>query len=154
MTARLRRARRLAPRSLTVLAPAALLLFSGCGSASAPPATLSSSRSSAPSWRVASKRTVPGRAVATIAGTVADPTALEVRVEAHPSVSSQVNYSIDCEASGTHPVAGTIAAERTPLTAAIPVLANAASCFVEVSASKSSSAAMTLTLLVRSAAAG
>ena len=85
---------------------------------------------------------------------MAGPVALEVKVAASPNVRSQVDYSIDCEQSGTHPETGTFPERRTPLTAAIPVPVNSASCFVDVTASKSSSAAMTLTLLVRTAAPG
>jgi hypothetical protein len=89
--------------------------------------------------------------VATIGGTYPAPTAIKVEVDARPSVTSQVDYSIDCEASATHPVTGVLPARQTPLTASIPVPPNAPSCFVDITASKSAPAAMTLTLSVRSA---
>lgn len=89
--------------------------------------------------------------MATIGGTVANPSALRVKVEAHPDITSQVNYSIDCERSGTHPVSGTIPQRRTPLTTDIPVPVNATSCFLVVTASKSRSATMKITLLIRKA---
>jgi hypothetical protein len=42
-----------------------------------------------------------------------------------------------------------VPAQRTPLTASIPVSPRAPSCFVDVTVSKSGSTAMTLTLSVR-----
>ena len=133
-----------------MLATAALLL-TACGSSSHGTAgtTTSSARRSS-SWQVASKRTTPGRAVATIGGTYAAPAAIKVEVDADPRVTSQVNYSIDCEASATHPVTGVVPARRTPLTASIPVPPHAPSCFVDVTASKSAPTSMTLTLSIRS----
>ena len=100
------------------------MLLAACGSSShhAQGTTATSSGGQAPpGWHVASKRTTPGRAVATVGGTYAAPAAIKVRVESRPRVTSQVNYSIDCEASGTHPVTGVMPARRTPLTASIPV---------------------------------
>jgi hypothetical protein len=102
-------------------------------------------------WHIASKRSSPGRAIATIGGTFQTPAAMVVDVDANPRVTSQVDYSVDCEASGTHPVTGVIPARRTPLTASIPVTPNAPSCFVDVTASKSAPTSMTLTLRIRSA---
>jgi hypothetical protein len=89
--------------------------------------------------------------VATVGGTFPAPKAINVEVDASPGVNSQVDYSIDCEPSGTHPVTGVFPARKTPLTASIPVTPGAPSCFVDVTASKSAPTAMTLTLRVRSA---
>ena len=128
------------------------LLLTGCGSSSqrTQGTTSNGAEQAASGWHVASKRTTPGRAVATIGGTYPAPAAMKVEVDASPRVTSQVDYSIDCEASATHPVTGVIPARRTPLTASIPVPPNAPSCFVDVTASKSAPTAMTLTLSVRS----
>ena len=132
---------------------ASTVLLAACGSSShhARGTTATSSGGQAPpGWHVASKRTTPGRAVATVGGTYAAPAAIEVLVESSPRVTSQVDYSIDCEASGTHPVTGVIPAHRTPLTASIPVPPKAPSCFVDITASKSAPTAMTLTLSIQS----
>ena len=60
-----------------------------------------------------------------------------------------MNYSVDCEKSGTHPIAQTIRLQRTPITVSIPVIPYAAWCFVDVTASKSLPAAIRITLLSR-----
>lgn len=98
-------------------------------------------------WQVVYTKTVTGPKVGATGGRVAHPAALEVKVVAHPPVISQIDYSIDCEASATHPVLGTIRAMRTPVTAAIPIIPRAASCFLYVTASKSSDARLTITVL-------
>ncbi len=132
---------------------AVALVLTACGSTS----QRSQERAATPgqqnvtTWHVASKRTTSGRKVATIGGTYPGPSAMKVKVDASPRVTSQVDYSIDCEPSGTHAVTGIFPARRTPLTASIPVPPNAPSCFVDVTASKSAPTAMTLTLSVRSA---
>ena len=136
----------------TLVLSASALLLAACGSSShhaQGPTTTAGGGQAPPGWHVASKRTTPGRAVATVGGTYAAPAAIKVQVESSPRVTSQVDYSIDCEASGTHPVTGVIPARRTPLTATIPVPPKAPSCFVDVTASKSAPAAMTLTLSVQ-----
>jgi hypothetical protein len=102
-------------------------------------------------WQVVSVRTVRGRTVAVSGGTIAHAAALEVTVAARPAVSTQVDYSVDCEKSATHPVFGTIARQRTPLTVPIPVIPGADSCFLDVTASKSASSALSITILVRRA---
>ena len=140
-------------RARTLVLAASTLLLAACGSSShhaQGTTTTSGGGQAAPGWRVASKRTTPGRAVATVGGTYAAPAAIKVHVESSPRVTSQVNYSIDCEASGTHPVTGVIPARRTPLTASIPVPPKAPSCFVDITASKSAPTAMTLTLSIQS----
>ena len=141
-----------------LLAPAAALAFAlvlaGWRSSAGPPGTTTAGPVAArakPRWQVVSTRTVPGRKVGVIGGTVANPRALELKVASSPRIVSQVDYSIDCELSGTHPVAVTVRKNRTPLTVPIPVPVNARSCFLAVTASKSASALMTLTLLVRTA---
>jgi hypothetical protein len=132
------------------------LVLCGCGSSgSGPKQTTRHSASTrlAPGWHVVSTKTFAGRHSAVIGGTVRFPAAIKVEVSATPQVVSQIDYSIDCEKSGTHPVSGTIDARRTPLTAPIPVTPNAAACFVDVTASKSVSSSMTIKLLVDVAAA-
>jgi hypothetical protein len=141
---------RLSPAPAAALAAA--LVLAGCGSSARAPRTTATGSAAARAtagWRVVSTRTAPGRKVGVIGGTMRDPEALELRVASSPRVVSQVDYSIDCELSGTHPVAVTIPENRTPLTVPIPVPANARSCFLAATASKSASALMTLTLLVR-----
>jgi hypothetical protein len=144
------------PLSDPLAAPAAFaiaLVLAGCGSSASPPGTTTtgSAARAKPGWQVVSTRTASGRKVGVIGGTLANPRALELKVASSPPVVSQVDYSIDCERSGTHPIAVTIRQNRTPLTVPIPVPVNARSCFLAVTASKSASALMTLTLLVRTA---
>lgn len=135
----------------SLLLPGALVLVAaGCGSpSSSSPTTASAGTHLA--WHVFSKRTTRGRAVGTVGGTVPAPKAMRVQVDADPEVESQVDYSVDCEQSATHPVTGTLAIRRTPLTAPIPVTGEGPSCFVDITASKSAPTAMTLTLMVQSA---
>lgn len=143
-------ARRRAPAGL--LLAAAAFVLAGCGSSSQQAQTTATTgHGTASGWHVASRRTTPGRAVATIGGTFSSPAAIKVEVDSSPRVASQVDYSIDCEPSGTHPVTGVVPPRRTPLTAAIPVPPDAPSCFVAITASKSAPTAMTLTLSVRPA---
>jgi hypothetical protein len=136
-------------RAAFVLVLIIALPASGCGSSSPAKTTRAVNPPRPPGWHVVSTRTFRGRTVGSIGGTVANPRAIEVRVDTTPRVTSQVDYSIDCELSATHPVFGTIRASRTPLTAAIPVPTNARSCFVAITVSKSASAKMTLTFLIR-----
>jgi hypothetical protein len=100
-------------------------------------------------WHVFSTHSSNGRTVATVGGRTLTPEALELKVRATPNVSTQINYSIDCEKSGTHPELQTLAPRRTPFTLSIPVPLFAPWCFVNITASKSTSARMTLTLLAR-----
>jgi hypothetical protein len=135
-------------RALFVLIAGCAL--AGCGSSSsAPTTTPAAAPARRAGWHVVSRRTFQGRTVGVIGGTVPSPRAMEVRVNTTPRVTSQVDYSIDCERSGTHPVMGTIRGARTPLTAVIPVPINARSCFVAITVSKSTGARMLLTLLIR-----
>jgi hypothetical protein len=125
------------------------VLLAGCGSSRVPNATRSAAARPKTSWKVVSTRAVSGRAVGTIGGRLNNPSALELKVASSPPVVSQVDYSIDCEQSGTHPTSVTIPGTRTPLTVSIPVPRYARSCFLVATASKSASALMRLTLLIR-----
>jgi hypothetical protein len=117
---------------------AAVAVAAGCGS-------------SGDGWDDFAKRTVSGAAVGAAAGTVENPGAVEVRVDADPDVTTQVNYSIDCS-GGRHPQTG-LASGRTPFTTPIPLPGGREPCSVSATASKSQPTKMTVTLLARPAAA-
>jgi hypothetical protein len=134
---------------LALVGVGGLLLLAGCGSSShhtTPPAPRATRKTG---WDVFGAKTVPGRLPAVIGGDVINPVALEVKVASTPIVDSQVNYSVDCEKSGTHPIAQTVRLQRTPITVSIPVIPYAAWCFVDVTASKSHPAVIRITLLSR-----
>jgi hypothetical protein len=106
--------------------------------------------SSSSGWDEVAKRESPGKQLGAIAATVQAPRALQVKVEASPPVKSQISYSIDC-ANGRHPATGVLPG-TTPFTAEIPLpSATADSCTLNLTASKSRSADMTLTVLSRAA---
>lgn len=127
----------MAPTRLALAAPAAaaLLAAAGCGS-------------SGDGWHTFAKRTVDGAAIGAAGGTVDDPAAVQVQVEADPNVRTQVNYSIDCS-GGRHPQTG-LASGRTPFTTRVPLPGGRQPCSVSASASKSQPTKMTVTLRARS----
>jgi hypothetical protein len=129
------------------------LLAAGCGSkstSSSNPASTGTAASTPTGWQVVSKRTASGTKLGLAGGTTLRPGAVEVKVEATPNVKTQISYSIDCD-RGLHATPATVIADRsTPITATIPLPnANASSCFVSATASKSGSADMTITVLAR-----
>jgi len=89
-----------------------------------------------------------GPKVAVIGGRVKNPTGFEVKINATPSVVSQVNYSLDCYENGGEQISslGTSKLQRTPFIRFIQA-PSTPYCFVEVTASKSATTNMTLTLL-------
>jgi hypothetical protein len=105
--------------------------------------------SSGQSWRVVAKAEVfSGNTVANIGGNVVRPTAIQVRVEAEPKVTSQTSYSADC---GNQVLEGKSGAARTPNTTTIPVPpGRPSSCVVLVNVKKPARVHMTVTLLARS----
>ena len=107
--------------------------------------------SSGDGWDAFAKRTVSGAAVGAAGGTVENPGAVEVKVEADPDVTTQVNYSIDCS-GGRHPQTG-LASGQTPFTTRVPLPGGRQPCQVSASASKSQPTKMTVTLLARPAPA-
>ena len=149
-TPALRRRRRARGFAWPLPAIGIALLLAGCGSQVRRTVGVPARHPTA-GWQVVSARTVGGRKVAVSGGTIAHAAALEVKVAARPAVSTQVDYSVDCEKSATHPVFGTVALRRTPLTVPIPVIPGADACFLDVTASKSASSALSITILVRRA---
>ena len=116
-----------------------MLVLAGCGS-------------SGNGWHEFAKRTAPGTQIGAAGGTTDNPGAVEVKVEAKPNVTTQVNYSIDCS-GGNHPQTG-LATGRTPFTTPVPLPGGRSPCTVSASASKSQPATMTVTLLARPVATG
>jgi hypothetical protein len=121
--------------AVAALTGVVLLAAAGCGS-------------SGDGWHEFAKRTVDGSAVGAAGGTVENPAAVRVEVEADPNVKTQVNYSIDCS-GGRHPQTG-LANGRTPFTTPVPLPGGRQPCTVSASASKSQPTKMTVTLLARS----
>jgi hypothetical protein len=114
----------------------ALPVLAGCGS-------------SGDGWHEFAKRTASGTEIGAAGGTVTDPAAVRVEVEAEPDVATQVSYSIDCS-GGRHTQTG-VASGRTPFTARVPLPGGPGPCSVTASASKSAPAEMTVTLSARPA---
>jgi hypothetical protein len=127
-------------RPLTAVAVlGAVLVLGGCGS-------------SGNGWHAFAKRTTEGTQIGAAGGTIENPGAVEVKVDAKPDVKTQVNYSIDCS-GGTHPSTG-LANGRTPFTTPVPLPGGRQPCSVSASASKSQPSKMTVTLLSRAAGGG
>ena len=122
--------------ALAALAGCAVVVAAGCGS-------------SGNGWHEFAKRTVDGSAIGAAGGTVDNPAAVRVQVDADPDVKTQVNYSIDCS-GGMHPQTG-LANGHTPFTTPVPLPGGRQPCTVSASASKSQPTKMTVTLLARSA---
>ena len=126
-----------------------LLTLSACGSSPSPKTevTTSATARARSAWYVLSRRSTRGAAVAGVGGTANAPAGLEIKVQASPAVSSQLNYSLDCERSGTHPLLVTLRKRQTPFKLVIPLPPYTPECFINVTVSKSAPTDMTLTLL-------
>jgi hypothetical protein len=131
-------------KAFLIPASAVLLIFAaGCGS-------------TAPKWRVVSQGTyVPavGHVNVDTQGTAAKPAALGVKLSSTPTVKVLVGYAVNC-GSGFAPVSGQVPLDLAAVAAAsvteIPVPdGKPKSCFVEVIATPTQAARVTVSILSR-----
>jgi len=120
---------------------APLLVLAGCGGGG----------SGSGNWQVLQSVKIPKDQAAYVHTSVGRPADVEIKVEASPNVKTSTSYSFACDANNAaHSINGKGPGGQTPVTGQLPVpLGPPGVCRLNVLATKSKPAAITITVLTR-----